>query len=280
VSHASVVLNVLTVDVEEWFHICGVPALQPETWPRLTSRVEFTTRLLLDELDGAGIKGTFFVLGWIAERYPELVAAILAAGHEVGSHGFWHRRVYELDAAAFADELRASVRALENAGADPITAFRAPEWSINRRSEWALDVLVQHGFGVDASMAPLRIVGDVSFPRGPYVRLTGAGPILEVPPLVADRFGQVMPMGWGWGLRMSAPARVLSEIERANQLGRPAVLTIHPWELDPNPPRVALPAGLRFAHYFRLDGFRERLRAIVRGARFGPLQAVARAGVQ
>ena len=273
-------LNALTVDVEEWFHICGVPALQPETWPGLTSRVECTTRLLLDELDSAGIKGTFFVLGWIAERHPELVAAIIAAGHEVGSHGFWHRRVYELDAAAFADEVRAGVRALESAGAGPITAFRAPEWSINRRSEWALGVLVEQGFTVDASMAPLRIVGDVSFPRGPYVRVTGAGPILEVPPLVADRFGQVMPLGWGWGLRMSAPARVLSEIDRANQLGRPAVLTIHPWELDPNPPRVALPPGLRFAHYFRLDGFRERLRAIVRGAPFGPLHAAARAGVR
>ena len=89
--------------------------------------------------------------------------------------------------------------------------------------------------------------------------------------MVADRFGQTMPMGWGWGLRMSAPSRVLKEIERANQAGRPAVLTIHPWEIDPDPPRVALPPGLRFAHYFRLNGFRGRLRAIVRGASFAPL---------
>ncbi|MEP6917627.1 MAG: polysaccharide deacetylase family protein, partial [Acidobacteriota bacterium] len=117
-------LNALTVDVEEWFHICGVPALARERWPELPSRVELTTRLLLDELDAAGITGTFFVLGWIAERYPPLVSAIVAAGHTVGSHGFWHRRVYELDRAAFEADLSASVRTLGAAGAGAITAFR------------------------------------------------------------------------------------------------------------------------------------------------------------
>ena len=269
------VVNSLTVDVEEWFHICGVPALRPETWPQLPSRVEPTTRLLLDELDAAGIRATFFIVGWVAERYPGLVAAILEAGHDVGSHSFWHRRVYELDRDAFAADLRASLLALQTAGAPVVAAFRAPEWSINRRSEWALEVLVQQGFRADASMAPLRMVGDVSFPRGPHIRSTPRGPILEMPPLVADRFGHTMPMGWGWGLRMHAPARVLKEIERVNRIGRPAVLAIHPWELDPDPPRVALPRRLHFAHYFRLDGFQGRLRKILRGAAFGPLQAAA-----
>lgn len=272
-------LNSLTVDVEEWFHICGVDALQPDMWPQLPSRVESNTRLVLDELNHAGITGTFFVVGWVATRYPALVEAIRAAGHQVGSHSFWHRRVYELDPELFATDLQDSVDALRAAGVAEVTAFRAPEWSINRRSEWALDVLARQGFRIDASMAPLRIVGDVSFPREPSIRSTPSGPILEMPPLVADRFGHVMPMGWGWGLRMSAPARVLREIERANRQGRPAVLTIHPWELDPDPPRITLPARLRFAHYFRLDGFRERLRTILHSARFGPLHAVAeRAG--
>jgi polysaccharide deacetylase family protein (PEP-CTERM system associated) len=269
------VQNSLTVDVEEWFHICGVEGLQPSAWDTMPSRVEETTAVLLDELDAAGITATFFIVGWVAERHPGLVAAILAAGHEVGSHSFWHRRVYELDNVTFASDLRASVDALAGAGVPHVISFRAPEWSINRRSEWALDVLVRQGFERDASMAPLRIVGDVSFPRTPHIRMTGAGPIVEVPPFVADRFGQVMPMGWGWGLRMSTPARVLKEIERANRSGRPAVLTIHPWELDSEPPRVPLPVRLRFAHYFRLDGFLGRLRTILRGASFGPLQASA-----
>jgi hypothetical protein len=103
------------------------------------------------------------------------------------------------------------------------------------------------------------------------VRTTASGPILEVPPLVADRFGQVMPLGWGWGLRMSSPSRVLRSIEETNSADRPSILTVHPWEIDPDPPRVKLPIRLRFAHYFRLDGFRSRLSAILRAGDFGAL---------
>jgi hypothetical protein len=132
-------------------------------------------------------------------------------------------------------------------------------------------VLVEDGFRLDASMAPLTMVGSLSFPRYPHVRRTAAGPIVEVPPLVADRFGQVMPLGWGWGLRMSSPRRVLDAIERVNRHGQPAVLTVHPWELDPDPPRVRLPARLHFAHYFRIGGFADRLRTILAGVQFGPI---------
>src|SRR5262249_19654247 len=111
----------------------------------------------------------------------------------------------------------------------------------------------------------------VAFPRAPHIRSTSSGPILEVPPFVADRFGQVMPLGWGWGLRMSSPLRVLRSIEEANNARRPSILTVHPWEIDPDPPRVKLPVRLRFAHYFRLDGFRSRLSAILRDGDFGAL---------
>jgi hypothetical protein len=160
-------------------------------------------------------------------------------------------------------------------GAAPVTAFRAPEWSINESSMWALDELVHLGLRVDASMAPLKLVGSVTFPRQPHVRDTTYGRIVEVPPLVADRFGQVMPIGWGWGLRMSSPLRVLHAIGTLNDEGQSAVLTIHPWELDPDPPRVTLPARLRFAHYFRIGGFRGRLSTILAGARFGPISALS-----
>src|SRR6185503_16803000 len=170
---------------------------------------------------------------------------------------------------AFRRDLQASVHALKAIGIDDVSLFRAPEWSVNDRSLWALDVLVEEGFRLDASMAPLTIVGSRDFPRHPHVRQTVAGPIVEVPPLVADRFGQVMPLGWGWGLRMSSPRRVLDAIERLNRRGQPAVLTVHPWEIDPDPPRVRLPAMLQFAHYFRLAGFRERLRQVLEGTAFG-----------
>jgi len=263
--------NIFTVDLEEWFHICvsGNPALDPENWPSLPSRVELTTRLLLDMLDRLSIRATFFVVGWVAERHPELIASVGAAGHELGSHGYIHRKVYELGPDRFRDDLRASLRVLQSLGAGTVSRFRAPEWSINERSLWALDTLAGEGIAVDASMAPLRIVGDVRYPRYPHIRRTGAGPITEVPPLVADRFGQVMPMGWGWGLRMSSPRRILRTIDAANRAGRPAVLTVHPWELDPDPPRVRLPTRLRFAHYFRLSGFGFRLNEVLKGAAFG-----------
>jgi len=267
------VRNALTVDVEEWFHVCGVPALAPARWDALESRVELTTRLVLELCEAVRARATFFVVGWVAERHPRLVAEIAAAGHQVGSHGFLHERAYDLGEARFGDDLRRSVAAI-NAVAPSPSCFRAPEWSINDRSLWALDALAGEGFAIDASMAPVKIVGRVDYPRLPHLRPTRFGPITEVPPLVADRFGQPMPLGWGWGLRMSAPRTVLKAIERTNLAGAPAVLTIHPWEIDPHPPRIALPRRLRFAHYFRLGGFYGRIGEILRGAAFDRLDSV------
>ena len=264
--------NALTVDIEEWFHICGVSGpLARDRWDGLPSRVVSTTRMLLEDFDRAGVRATFFVLGWVAERHPSLVAEIQSAGHDIGSHGYWHSRAYEIGADGFVADLRQSIDAIRRAGAADVTAFRAPEWSINDRSLWALDLLAREGIAVDASMAPVRRVGRTDYPRAPHVRTTAAGPILEVPPLVADRFGQVMPLGWGWGLRMSSPRRVLRTIESANRAGQPAVLMVHPWEIDPDPPHVSLPPALRFAHYFRLSGFRARLVRVLTGAEFGAL---------
>jgi len=270
-------VNVFTVDVEEWFHVCGIEAtLSPEQWNSLPTRVVPTTMRVLDLLDRAGVSATFFVVGWIAERYPELIKAIAAAGHEVGSHGQWHRRVYELGPAAFADDLSQSVRSIVAAGMPAPTAYRAPEWSINDRAPWALDELTRQGFTVDASMAPLRMVGNIHYPRDPHVLPTQHGSIVEVPPLVGDRFGQVMPLGWGWGLRMSSPQRILRAIGELNDSGRRAVLTLHPWEIDPDPPRMPLPPRLRFAHYFRLTGFESRLKTIVHATTFSTLAETAR----
>jgi polysaccharide deacetylase family protein (PEP-CTERM system associated) len=269
-------MNVFTVDVEEWFHICGVGGpLSRDHWPGLASRVVPTTRRLLDLLNRAAVPATFFVVGWVAERYPGLVGEIQAAGHEVGSHSHLHRKVFELTPAEFAADLEASSAAIAAAGVPPPTAFRAPEWSIDDRAPWALGVLRARGFLTDASLAPVRLVGRVDHPRVPHVRSTAHGPIVEVPPFVADRFGQVMPIGWGWALRMSSPRAVLRAIERANRAGRPAVLTVHPWEIDPDPPRVPLPPRLRFAHYFRLSGFEARLKDIMPNAPFTTLAALA-----
>jgi polysaccharide deacetylase family protein (PEP-CTERM system associated) len=267
--------NCLTVDVEEWFHVCdaGGP-LAFEHWDDLPSRVVATTRDLLDLFDRCGARATFFVLGWVADRHPALVEQIVAAGHEIGSHGHLHRRVYELTSESFRADLAASVKALGAAGVPSVRGYRAPEWSINDRSLWALDVLASAGFAFDSSMAPMRIVGNPNYPDRPHARATSQGDLMEFPPLVDRRFGQNMPLGLGWGLRMTAPARVLRTIEDRNRRDIPVALSVHPWEIDPEPPRVALPFAKSFAHYFRLDGFRGRLERILLGATFVPMGEV------
>ena len=149
--------------------------------------------------------------------------------------------------------------------------FRAPEWSINDRAPWALPRLVQEGYQVDSSRAPMPIVGDPRYPRQPHTIETTHGPILEVPPAVARRFGVHTPFGGGWGLRMSSPARILREIDRRNGRGESVTLWVHPWELDPDPPRVTLAPAKAFVHYFRLAGLADRLNQVLAAGRFSTL---------
>ncbi len=262
----------LTVDVEEWFHICGVGgALAPDRWPTLPSRVVANTESLLDMLARHDVTATFFILGYVADRFPKLIAAIRAGGHEIGSHGHLHTRVYEMTRESFAADLDRSLAALAAAGVPTITAFRAPEWSINDRSLWALDVLAARGLRVDSSMAPLRIVGNAAYQQAIHRRTTHAGAIVECPPMVSRRFGQNVPGGGGWGLRMRAPAATLRELDARARAGQPSILWVHPWEIDDDPPRVRLPRTKWFAHYFRLSGFRARLDTILRDGSFVPL---------
>jgi len=263
--------NCLTVDVEEWFHVCGAGAIAPDGWDRMPPRVVQNTEDLLALFERRGVRATFFVLGWVATRYPRLIERIAAAGHEVGSHGHLHRRVYDLTPDEFAHDLDAAARSLAEAGATTVIGYRAPEWSINDRSLWALDVLARKQFRFDSSMAPLRIIGNPAYPQVPHRRSTSAGDLTECPPFVGRRFGQNMPLGGGWGLRMTPPIDVLRAIERRNRDGQPAVIWVHPWEIDPEPPRARLPWPQRFAHYFRLDGFKQRLDALLEGGAFGPM---------
>jgi peptidoglycan/xylan/chitin deacetylase (PgdA/CDA1 family) len=198
----------------------------------------------------------------------------------VGSHGHLHDRLYELGPDRFAQDLDRSVSLLSACGVRDIRGFRAPAWSINDRSLWALDVLATRGFTFDSSMAPLRIVGNASYRQDIHRHETASGDIVECPPFVVRRFGQNIPRGGSWGLRMSRPLTILRELEARNRAGHSTVFWVHPWEIDDDPPRVPLPRGLWFAHYFRLAGFRTRLEAILRDGMFGPLSPLAhRAGL-
>ena len=267
------------MDVEEWFHICGIDgALAHANWDHLPSRVVDNTHDLLDLLGLCGVRATFFVLGWVAERYPALIGEIAQAGHEIGSHGHLHRRVYELTPATFAEDLDRSVAALAAAGVRSVAGFRAPEWSINDRALWAIDVLAEKQFRFDSSMTPLRIIGNPAYPHTPHARATAAGTVWEFPPLVERRLGQNLPLGGGWGLRMARPERVIRTIEHHNRQGTPVALFVHPWEIDADPPRTPLPIASHFVHYFRLTGFRRRLEQILRATAFAPMGEVLALG--
>ena len=190
---------ILTVDVEEWFHVCGHAGYaDPATWSAREKRVHVCTDRILDLLAGTASKATFFVLGWVARQSQALVRRIAEAGHEIGCHGDTHRRVFELSLADFREEVRRSRDTLQEITAKPVTAFRAPEWSMLKADNPALAVLVEEGFRVDSSLTTAPPVGDRSNPARPAVLPTGAGPILEVPPLMGTFFGR--PAMWGGGV--------------------------------------------------------------------------------
>ncbi len=272
-------LNALTIDVEDYYHVSAFEGIvHREQWDRHASRVVDNTRRVLELLAGHGVEATFFVLGWVAERFPELVRDIRAAGHEIGSHGYWHRLIYRQTADEFRDDLRRSRGVLEDLLGEPVIAYRAPSFSITRQSEWALEVLVEEGFQVDSSVFP--IYHDRYGLPGTEPRIhpidTPAGTLWEFPPPVVRWAGCALPIGGGGYLRLYPlwlTCRGLAWINRRAR--RPFLVYLHPWELDPNQPRLAgVPLASRFRHYVNLGGTERKLNALLSRFRFGPLGRV------
>lgn len=236
-----------TVDVEDWFHVCGIgdmPPVQPDQW-----RVFETTLRLLDLFDDLGIRGTFFMLGSVAAVRPELASRIAARGHEVASHGYSHKLVYELTPEQFNEEIiRTGDLISQQTGRAPV-GFRAPQWSLGERTPWAFEILAREGYLYDSSCTPLRFVGNSRGALAPYRLSTRTGNLWEIPPLVTPtRFGN-LPCGGGWGLRLLPVKTILKGINNAHAGGNPAVFFLHPREVDPDGPRLDLPLLKRFAAY-------------------------------
>lgn len=247
---------VLTVDVEEWFHVCGHPTYDvPDRWDSFPSRVVPSTERILDLLAEASSHATFFVLGWVARRHPGLVKRIAAAGHEIGCHGDLHRRADGMTATAFRADLKTARSALEDAAGTAVRAFRAPEWSLRSTASPHLSTLVEEGFRVDSSLLAVPPIGDIGNPLRPTVLATRAGDLLEVPPLVGTFFGQPAMLGGGWTARLSREARVTAAVEAALGRGESPVLYLHPWEADAEHPPMDLPPVARLVHF----GGRERV---------------------
>ncbi len=233
--------NIISIDVEEYFHPSEASAsVRPQDWNRLSSRVCDQTALILDLLDQFSVKGTFFVLGWVAHRHPALVRQIASRGHEIGCHSYAHRLVYELTPAVFREDTLRAIKAISDAtGVEPVL-YRAPSYSITSQSLWALDVLAGCGFTYDSSIYPISHdrYGMPGSERFAHTLWTDSGPICEVP-IATVRVGRsVAPVGGGGYLRMLPYAYTAAGIRRLNAEGQPACIYLHPWEIDPQQPRI------------------------------------------
>jgi peptidoglycan-N-acetylglucosamine deacetylase len=259
--------NALTIDVEEWYHLCGPdPLPEPEGRDR---RVVKNTRAILALLHEFGIKATFFVLGSLAEEEPDLAPLIAEGGHEIASHGWSHRLVTTLEPEEFRGELRRTGELLEKqCGRRPV-GFRAPQWSLGSSTPWAYEILREEGYRYDSSLNPLPFVGDR---RGARVPHQTAGALLEFPPLVTPFPGMNLPTGGGWGLRFFPRSFAMGSIRALNDQGYPALLYLHPREMDPDGPRVKLSPFREFVAYGPRRSAAEVLRPILSRYRFTTLE--------
>lgn len=266
--------NALTVDVEDYFHVSALaPSIDRGSWGSRESRVVGNTHRLLDLFGQFGVHGTFFVLGWVAERHPQLVTDIAEAGHEVACHGFSHRLVYEQSPDEFREETQRSKKLLEDAIGGPVLGYRAASYSIVRRSLWALDILAEAGFAYDSSIFPVSHdrYGIPDAERTPHRMATPQGrSIVEWPLAAASVLGLRLPVAGGGYFRLLPYALSrwgLASINRRDR--RPFIFYLHPWEIDPAQPRVQAGWLSRFRHYTNLDKCEARLRRLLGEFRFG-----------
>jgi polysaccharide deacetylase family protein (PEP-CTERM system associated) len=272
--------NALTIDVEDYFQVEAYASVVPRSrWGELAARVEWNTQRLLRLLDDCRAKATFFVLGWVADRYPELIRRIAEAGHELASHGFWHRLTYHLSPAGFREDLCLSLAAIRAAAPRAeICGYRAPSFSITPGSQWALDILQELGFQYDASVFPVRGHDLYGFPGAPRFAYRVRPGLCEIPPSTVRWLGRNWPVAGGGYFRLLPLWLTCRAIRAINAEGQPAVVYVHPWELDPDQPRIRqAPLRSRFRHRLNLARTEGRLRALLERFAFGPIQDVFRA---
>jgi len=259
--------SIISVDVEDYFHVeAFARVVDRNNWGAYASRVERNTERILDLFDERQIKGTFFILGWVAERYPLLVRRITERGHEPACHSYWHRLIYKLTPEDFREDTLRAKNCIEQAAGAPIYGYRAPSFSITGRSVWALDILAQLGFCYDSSVFPVKhdTYGVPDAPRRPFRIETPFGPIVEFP-MATFRFGSGpnFPIAGGGYLRMLPFAYTRMGVRRAWSEGLPVVSYIHPWEIDPEQPRIDAPLKSRLRHYTNLGKTEVRLRKLL-----------------
>jgi polysaccharide deacetylase family protein (PEP-CTERM system associated) len=271
-------VNAFTVDVEDYFHVAALAsAISRDSWPEQEYRVERNTERLLEVLAERGVHGTFFVLGWVAERSPGLVRRIAAAGHEIACHGYSHELIYRQPRRQFREEAARAKGLLEEATGQAVLGYRAASFSIVRDSLWALDDLIDLGFRYDSSIFAIRHdrygIPDASPTPGRVTAPSGRS-ILEFPMAPASFFGLKIPVTGGGYFRIFPYGLTRAGLKRINAAGRPFAFYLHPWELDPAQPRVPVGTLSRFRHYTNLARCEERLRRLLREFAFCPMGQV------
>ena len=270
------IANALTVDVEDYFQVSALaPHIPHSEWERIPCRIERNVEAILSLLGESGAQATFFTLGWIAERYPALVRRIVGAGHELASHGYGHLRIHEQTRAEFAQDIRRAKSLLEDIAGTEVRGYRAPSFSIGKKTLWAFDCIAEAGYRYSSSVYPIRhdLYGMPEAPRFPYSPREG---LLEIPITTARVLKQNLPAGGGGYFRLlpyCISRLFLRTVNRRER--RPAVFYFHPWELDPGQPRVTgTSLKTRVRHYLNLHRTQPRLQRLLRDFRWRTIEAV------
>ncbi len=265
--------NALTVDVEDYFHVSSfADSISRSDWDNYPLRVTGNTRRLLELFDSSGVKATFFVLGWVAERVPDLVREIAAQGHEVACHGYSHQLVYNQTPEEFREETLRSKALLEDIIQAPVCGYRAASYSITERSLWALDVLTEAGFTYDSSIFPVHHdrYGIPGSPEFPYELKSPAGrTLVEFPLSTAHVLGYRLPIAGGGYFRLYPYLVTKLGLAQVNARQSPFIFYLHPWEIDPQQPRIPARWLSRFRHYNNLGKCKARLRRLLQDFQFG-----------
>lgn len=285
--------NVLTFDVEEYFHAeAFASVVRPEDWPTFGSRVVNATERLLDILDYADVRATFFVLGWVAERQPGLIQEIHARGHELACHGYSHQMISRLTPQEFAEDVKRAKKVIEDIAGTRVIGYRAPTFSVTRQTLWSLDVLMEAGFRYDSSIFPIvhdryGIPDSQRFAhRIPIfvkrIPIVGNGwAMAELPLSTVSVFGQRLPVAGGGYFRLLPYGLTRLAIRHLNKVERqPAVVYLHPWEIDRHQPRLSVGRLTRLRHSINIDETEDKLGRLLADFRFAPAaQVLAETGV-
>jgi len=232
--------------------------------------VEPNTRRLLELLAKLNVHATFFVLGWVAERFPALVREIAASGHELGCHSYWHRLIYNLGRAEFREDTRRAKNVIEQIAGQAVSGYRAPTYSVTDRSVWALDILAELGFTYDSSIFPIHHdrYGMPGAPRAPFRFETPSGPMTEFPITTFRLAGHNLPVGGGGYLRLLPRLYTRLGLKRVEKEGLPIVIYIHPWEVDPEQPRLPGRLSSRIRHYTNLSRTLARFQSVLQAGHY------------